>query len=187
MPSAKLHRYSTPEARANFVGYDNPSQTYEDTALATMPVFWINPSPEVYQPKSGWRHPWYDEVRFSGAVPTLQDWLDWLDYNARQIWKHGDARQQIAVLACMDQPGCRFEESRAEWLAQAILIHLNLADYVQEEFYPLCPSLMWPGTVSRLDDIVRVNESHTAGRDLTSMASDVLFRDNKSASMSISD
>ena len=87
----------------------------------------------------------------------------------------------------MDSLGCHFEESRAEWLAQAILIHLNLADYVQGEFYPLCPSLAWPGSVSRLDVIVRVNECHTAGRELTGMASDVLFRDDKSASMLISD
>ena len=71
LPSAKLHRYSTPNARANFIGFNALSPTYEDTALATMPAFWINPSPEVYQPKSGWRHPWYDEVRFSRVVPTL--------------------------------------------------------------------------------------------------------------------
>ena len=187
LPSAKLHRYSTPNARANFIGFDTASPTYEDTTLATMPAFWIDPSPEVYQPKSGWRHPWYDEVRFSGVVPTLWDWHDWLEYNLRQIWKHGSAREQIAIPACMDSLGCRFEESRAEWLAQAVLIHLNLADYVQGEFYPLCPSLTWPGSVSRLDDIVRVNELHTAGRDLTGMALDVLFRDDKSAPMSLSD
>ena len=187
LPSAKLHRYSTPTARANFIRFDAPSLTYEDYTLATVPAFWINPSPGVYQPKSGWRHPWYDKVRFSGVVPTLRDWLDWLDYNARQIWKHGSAREQIAVPACMNSPGCRFEESRAEWLTQAILIHLNLADYVQGEFYPLCPSLAWPGSVSQLDDIVRVNECHMAGRDLTGMASDVLFEDDESAPMSLSD
>ena len=148
LPSAKLHQYSTPLARANFIGFDTASPTYEDIALATVPAFWIDPSPEVYQPKFGWRHPWYDEVRFSGVIPTLRDWHDWLDYNARQIWKHGSAREQIAVPVCMDSPGCRFEESRAEWLTQAVLIRLNLADYVQGEFYPLCPSLAWPGSVS---------------------------------------
>ncbi|KIM60723.1 hypothetical protein SCLCIDRAFT_26421 [Scleroderma citrinum Foug A] len=187
LPSAKLHCYTTPTARANFIGFDAPSLTYEDYTLATVPAFWIDPSPEVYQPKSGWRHPWYDEVRFSGVIPTLRDWLDWLDYNTRQIWKHGSAREQIAVPACMDSLGCCFEESRAEWLTQAVLIRLNLADYVQGEFYPLCPSLAWPGSVSRLNDIVRVNECHMAGRDLTGMASDVLFEDDKSASMSLSD
>ncbi|KIM52818.1 hypothetical protein SCLCIDRAFT_32388 [Scleroderma citrinum Foug A] len=187
LPSAKLHCYSTPTARANFIRFNAPSLTYEDYTLATVPAFWIDPSPEVYQPKSGWRHPWYDEVRFSGVVPTLRDWHDWLNYNARQIWKHGSAREQIAVPACMDSPGCHFEESRAEWLAQAVLICLNLADYVQGEFYPLCPSLTWPGSVSRLNDIVRVNECHMAGRDLTGMASDVLFEDDESAPMSLSD
>ena len=187
LPSAKLHRYSTPNARANFIGFDTTSPTYEDTALATVPAFWINPSPEVYQPESGWRHPWYDEVRFSGVIPTLRDWHDWLEYNLRQIWKHRSAREQIAVPACMDSLGCRFEESRAEWLAQAVLVCLNLADYVQGEFYPLCPSLAWPGSVSRLDDIVQVNKLHMAGRDLTGMASDVLFRDDESASMLLSD
>ena len=47
LPSAKLHHYSTPDTRANFIGLDNPSLTYEDTALTTVPAFWINPSPEV--------------------------------------------------------------------------------------------------------------------------------------------
>ena len=61
VPSAKLHLYSTPHARANFMGTDLPSVTYEDPALATMPAFWIDPYPELYQPASRWRHPLYDE------------------------------------------------------------------------------------------------------------------------------
>ena len=187
MPSAKLHRYSSPQAIANFIGFDLASHNYEDIALTTVPAFWIDPAPEVYQPASGWRHPWYDPVRFSGVIPTLRNWHDWLDYNSRQIWKHGTTRQQIGVPVCMVLPGHHFKESRAEWLAQAVLIHLNLADYVSGEFFPYFPNLAWPGSVSRLDDIVRVNEHHTAGNELEGMASAVLFRDDESASMSISD
>ena len=53
--------------------------------------------------------------------------------------------------------------------------------------FPYFPNLAWPGSVSRLDDIVQVNESHTAGNELEGMALAVLFRDDESASMSISD
>ena len=74
--------------------------------------------------------------------------------NLRQIWKHGTARQQIVVPACMVSLGHPFKESRAEWLAQAVLIHLKLANYVSGEFFPYCPNLTWPGSVSQLDDIV---------------------------------
>ncbi|KIM67471.1 hypothetical protein SCLCIDRAFT_21012 [Scleroderma citrinum Foug A] len=59
LPSAKLHCYSTPHARANFIGEDPCILTYEDLALMTVPAFWIDASPEVYQPASQWRHPWY--------------------------------------------------------------------------------------------------------------------------------
>ena len=187
MPSAKLHWYSSPQAQANFIGFDIITLNYEDIALTTILVFWIYPTPEVYQPASGWRHPWYDPVRFSRVIPTLWDWRDWLNYNLRQIWKHSSARQQIAVPACMVSPGHPFEESRAEWLAQAILICLNLLDYVSGEFFPYCPNLAWPGSVSRLDDIVWVNKYHTAGNELEGMALAVLFRDNESTSMLISD
>ncbi|KIM55893.1 hypothetical protein SCLCIDRAFT_29960, partial [Scleroderma citrinum Foug A] len=89
LPSAKLHCYSTPHARANFVGEDPCVLTYEDLALATVPAFWIDASPEVYQPASRWRHPWYSAARFSGAIPSLRDWNDWLEINFRYIWKNG--------------------------------------------------------------------------------------------------
>ena len=56
VPSAKLHLYSTPHARANFMGTDLPSVTYEDPALSTVPAFWIDLYPELYQPASRWRH-----------------------------------------------------------------------------------------------------------------------------------
>ena len=110
MPSAKLHQYLSPQVIANFIGFDLASHNYEDIALTTIPAFWINPAPEVYQPTSGWRHPWYDPVRFSGVIPTLRDWLDWLDYNSRQIWKHSTTRQQIAVPACMVSPGHHYRK-----------------------------------------------------------------------------
>jgi len=59
LPSAKLHMYSTPHARANFIGKDLPSLHYEDPALMTVPAFWIDAAPEIYQPASRWRHPLY--------------------------------------------------------------------------------------------------------------------------------
>jgi len=87
LPSAKLHMYSTPHARANFIGKDLPSLHYEDPALATVPAFWIDAAPEIYQPASRWRHPLYAAHRFSGAIPTLRDWHDWLEVNFRYTWK----------------------------------------------------------------------------------------------------
>jgi len=61
LPSAKLHAYSTPHAQANFMGVDYQLLYYEDPALATIPAFWINAAPEIYQPASHWRHPLYSE------------------------------------------------------------------------------------------------------------------------------
>jgi len=52
LPSAKLHGYSTPHAQANFIGKDLPSLHYEDPALVTIPAFWIDTAPEIYQPAS---------------------------------------------------------------------------------------------------------------------------------------
>ena len=59
--SAKLHMYSMLHARANYMGVDLPFITYEGPALATMPTFWIDPYPELYQPASHWQHTLYDE------------------------------------------------------------------------------------------------------------------------------
>jgi len=87
LPSAKLHMYSMPHARANFVGKDLPSLHYKDPALVTVPAFWIDACPEIYQPASRWRHPLYAAHRFSGAIPTLRDWHDWLEVNFRYTWK----------------------------------------------------------------------------------------------------
>ena len=47
--SAKLHCYLTPHTQANFIGEDPCILTYEDLALATVPAFWIDTSPEVYK------------------------------------------------------------------------------------------------------------------------------------------
>ena len=87
LPSAKLHAYSMPHAQANFIRVDIPSLHYEDPALATVPAFWINASPEIYQPASRWQHPLYFEQRFAGVIPTLRDWHDWLEVNFRHTWK----------------------------------------------------------------------------------------------------
>ena len=110
LPSAKLHCYSTPHARANFIGEDPCILTYEDLALVTIPAFWINASPEVYQPASQWRHPWYSAARFSGAVPSLRDWNNWLEINFRYIWKNRGRREQISVPAMLESEGNLFEE-----------------------------------------------------------------------------
>jgi len=56
--------YSTPHARANFIGKDLPSLHYEDPALTTVPAFWIDAAPEIYQPASRWRHPLYAATDF---------------------------------------------------------------------------------------------------------------------------
>ena len=95
LPSAKLHCYLMPHAQANFIGEDPCILTYEDLALMTIPAFWINASPEVYQPASQWQHPWYSAAWFSGAVPSLRDWNDWLEINFRYIWKSGSRRTDL--------------------------------------------------------------------------------------------
>ena len=58
-PSSSLHIFSTPHARANFMGRDLLSLTYEDPALETVPAFWIDPASEIYQPAYHWQHPLY--------------------------------------------------------------------------------------------------------------------------------
>ena len=98
LPSAKLHAYSMPHTRANFIGKDLPSIHYEDPALATVPAFWIDTAPKIYQPASRWRHPLYIAHRFSGAIPTLQDWHDWLEVNFQYTWKERTRRAQYLIL-----------------------------------------------------------------------------------------
>ena len=144
LPSAKLHCYSMPHARANFIGEDPCILTYEDLALATIPVFWIDTSPEVYQPASQWWHPWYSEVRFSGAVPSLRDWNDWLKINFRYIWKNGGRREQISVPVMLESLGNLFEEQRDLWCANTTLCCLNLVDYFEGEFFPYQTTPVWP-------------------------------------------
>jgi len=134
LPFAKLHAYSTPHTRANFIGVDYPSLHYEDPALTTVPAFWINPAPEIYQPASRWRHPLYSAQRFSGAVPTLQDWHDWLEVNFRYTWKQRARRAQYSIPACMERPGVLFEETRDLWVAHTTLIRLDMADYQNGAF-----------------------------------------------------
>ena len=73
LPSTKPHIYSTPHARANFIGKDLPSLHYEDPALTIVPAFWINTASEIYQPASRWQHPLYTVHQFSGAILTLRD------------------------------------------------------------------------------------------------------------------
>ena len=124
-PSSKLHVFSTPHARANFMGRDLPSLTYEDPALETVPAFWIDPAPEIYQPASCWRHPLYTAERFSGTIPTLRDWHDWLELNFRARWRLGTRRQQHSIPACMGQSGTLFEEFRDRWVAYSLFMHLN--------------------------------------------------------------
>ncbi|KIM56377.1 hypothetical protein SCLCIDRAFT_29695 [Scleroderma citrinum Foug A] len=117
LPSAKLHCYSMPHARANFIGEDPCILTYEDLALATVPAFWIDASPEVYQPAS-------------------QDWNDWLEINFRYIWKNGSRREQISVPAMLESEGNLFEEQQDLWCANTTLCRLNLVDYFEGEFFP---------------------------------------------------
>ncbi|KIM63726.1 hypothetical protein SCLCIDRAFT_23909 [Scleroderma citrinum Foug A] len=78
----------------------------------TVPAFWIDTSPEVYQPASEWWHPWYSAVQFSRAVPSLKDWNDWLEINFRYIWKNGSRREQISVPAMLESSGNLFEEQQ---------------------------------------------------------------------------
>jgi len=63
------------------MGVDYLSLHYEDPALATIPAFWIDAAPEIYQPASHWQHHLYSEQRFSGAILTLWDWHNWLEVN----------------------------------------------------------------------------------------------------------
>ncbi|KIM69161.1 hypothetical protein SCLCIDRAFT_19784 [Scleroderma citrinum Foug A] len=169
LPSAKLHCYSTPHARADFVGEDPCVLTYEDLALATVPAFWIDASPEVYQPASQWRHPWYSAARFSRAVPSLWDWNNWLEINFRYIWKNGSRREQISVPAMLESQGNLFEETRDQWCANSTLCRLNMADYIEGEFFPYNTAIVWPGYRVRCDDIVHINETHTAGDEATEL------------------
>ncbi|KIM68759.1 hypothetical protein SCLCIDRAFT_20086 [Scleroderma citrinum Foug A] len=144
LPSAKLHCYSMPHARANFIGEDPCVLTYEDLALATVPAFWIDASPEVYQPASQWRHPWYSAAQFSRAVPSLRDWNDWLKINFRYIWKNGSRREQISVPAMLESEGNLFEEQHDQWCANTTLCCLNMADYFEGEFFPYQTTPIWP-------------------------------------------
>ncbi|KIM63653.1 hypothetical protein SCLCIDRAFT_24080 [Scleroderma citrinum Foug A] len=107
LPSAKLHCYSMPHARANFIGEDPCILTYEDLALVTIPAFWIDASPEVYQPASQW------------------DWNNWLEINFRYIWKNGSRREQISVPVMLESSGNLFEETRDQWCANSTLCHLE--------------------------------------------------------------
>ncbi|KIM60735.1 hypothetical protein SCLCIDRAFT_26438 [Scleroderma citrinum Foug A] len=168
LPSAKLHCYSMPHTRANFIGEDPCVLTYEDLALATVPAFWIDASPEVYQPASQWWHPWYSVAQFSGAVLSLRDWNDWLEINFRYIWKNGSRREQILVPAMLESEGNLFEEQQDLWCTNTTLCCLNLADYFEGEFFPyqttpVWPTPVWPTSSDRCNDIVHIIESHTAG------------------------
>jgi len=69
------------------MGVDYLSLHYEDPALATIPAFWIDAAPEIYQPASHWQHHLYSEQRFSGAILTLWDWHNWLEVNFQYTWK----------------------------------------------------------------------------------------------------
>ena len=144
VPSAKLHLYSTPHARANFMGTDLPSVTYEDPALATVPAFWINPYPELYQPASHWRHTLYDEGRFSGVVPTLQDWHDWLEVNFRARWKQGRAEDQYSIPACMEQLGNSFEGRRNLWIGACLVVNCALDNFSSRILHVLEDGEFWP-------------------------------------------
>ena len=144
VPSAKLHLYSTPHTRANFMGTDLPSVTYEDPALATMPAFWIDPSPELYQPASCWWHTLYDEGQFSRVVPTLQDWHDWLKVNFRARWKQGRAEDQYSILACMEQPGNSFEGRQNIWISACLVVNCPLTDFSSRILHVLEDGDFWP-------------------------------------------
>jgi len=163
LPSAKLHMYSTPHARANFIGKDIPSLHYEDPALATVPAFWIDAAPEIYQPASRWQHPFYAAQRFSGAILSLRDWNDWLEVNFRYNWKNRARRAQYSIPACMERPGLLFEESRDLWVAHTTLVHLDMADYNHGifSFHGLQPH--WPGSEDRCRDLELLHDRHEAG------------------------
>jgi len=165
LPSAKLHMYSMPHAQANFIGKDLPSLHYEDPALVTIPAFWIDAAPEIYQPASRWRHPLYAAHRFSGAVPTLRDWHDWLEVNFRYTWKQRTQRAQYSIPACMERPSLLFEESRDLWVAHTTLIRLDMADYQNGafSFHGLQPH--WPSSQDRCDNLALLHDRHEAGRE----------------------
>ena len=110
--SPKLDHYSTPNARANFINEDPCTLTYEDLALVTISAFWIDASPEVYQPASQWQHPWYSEAQFSRTVPTFRDWNEWLKINFQYIWKNGSQREQIFVPMMLESSGNLFKEQQ---------------------------------------------------------------------------
>ena len=145
VPSSKLHVFSIPHARANFMGRDLPSLTYEDPAPETVPAFWINPTPEIYQPASCWWHPLYTVERFSRAIPTLRDWNDWLELNFRARWRLGTRRQQYLIPTCMEQSGTLFEEFHNRWVAYSLFMHLNLGDFSDGEFRLNPNGPQWPG------------------------------------------
>ncbi|KIM57319.1 hypothetical protein SCLCIDRAFT_28927 [Scleroderma citrinum Foug A] len=151
--------YSLPSAKLHYPCI----LTYEDLALTTIPAFWIDVSPEVYQPASQWRHPWYSVARFSGAVPSLRDWNDWLEINFWYIWKNRSRREQIWVPMMLESEGNLFEEQRDLWCANTTLCHLNLADYFEGEFFPYQTTPVWPTSSNQCNDIVRIIESHMAG------------------------
>jgi len=69
------------------MGVDCPLLHYEDPALTTIPAFWIDAAPEVYQPASRWQHLLYAAHRFSGAILSLWDWHDWHKVNFWYTWK----------------------------------------------------------------------------------------------------
>ncbi|KIM50632.1 hypothetical protein SCLCIDRAFT_34112 [Scleroderma citrinum Foug A] len=103
------------------------------------------------------------------AIPTLRDWNDWLEINFRYIWKNGSRREQISVPAMLESQGNLFEETRDQWCANSTLCRLNMADYVEGEFFPYNTAIVWPGCDVRCDDIVRINETHTAGDETTEL------------------
>jgi len=163
LPSAKLHIYLTPHAQANFIGKDLPSLHYEDPALATISAFWIDAAPEIYQPASRWWHPLYAAHQFSGAIPTLRDWHNWLEVNFWYTWKQRTRQAQYSIPACMERPSLLFEESRDLWVAHTTLICLDMADYQNGAFlfHGLQPH--WPSSQDQCDDLALLHDRHEAG------------------------
>jgi len=145
------------------MGVDYLLLHYEDPALTTVPAFWINSTSEIYQPASRWQHPLYSVERFSGTVPTLWDWHNWLKVNFRHTWKQRGCREQYSIPACMERPSVLFEETQDLWLAHTTLVHFDMADYNHGQFlfHGLQPH--WPASQDRCNDLTLLHDQHQAG------------------------
>ena len=158
VPLLKLHIFFTPHAQANFMGRNLPSLIYKDPALEITPVFWINPTSEIYQPVSHWWYPLYTVEQFSRTIPTLRDWHDWLELNFRARWRLGTRTQQHSVPTCMEQSGMLFEEFHNQWYSCILMMTSPMGTFNSIPTDPSDPifwinlriSRLWTGTLPQM-------------------------------------